>query len=534
MRSLNRLLLASAALVCLGTAQAVAGGPADPYTYPGYWIDVIGGGATFPSVVYRELLDCNYHPMGYANTTGPGPMPGTATSAPGIPAGQTINSNCPSYPYGTAANAALNYYYAPTGSGNGKAAIKANDSTVLTNPITTTIPYTSAKLPTYPYPKASGYHFTGSDDHWTLQDQKDWNTAGNPAKFGNLVQLPALAGPVTIILNGKDPTNTALNQNGAVVTGAVSKINLTRQAVCGIFSGHITKWNNAILTAQNGGVAMGSGQITVVHRYDGSGTNFLLTNALQAQCQAITGPNNETDATVVSYAFPWGDQSVCPSLPRGANKVNWPDQFTTVCGVTNPTPTGAAFTNPGLNGSQALVNTVQSTLGAVGYVSPDFAQPANSTGPITANLQNEWDVSTNLTGTPTFVAPTVAATAASMQSITPVFDSTSISNPLAWSLQGVIPNPTLAAAYPIAGFTWLEMYQCYNSGNNISQQLKNFLYELYAGGKYELIINSNGFARVPDTWMNNGIWSLLGNVSVGPGNTFDSTNPSCYGKVGAT
>lgn len=302
--------------------------------------------------------------------------------------------------------------------------------------------------------------------------------------------------------------------------------------MCGIFSGHITKWDNAILTAQNGATPMGTGQIKVVHRFDGSGTTFLLTNALQAQCRAVTGPNSETDPTIVSYQFPWGDQSACPALPRGANTVVWPDQFPTVCGSANSAPAGSVFTNSGSNGSQSLVNTVVATAGAIGYVSPDFAKPANPTGPITANLQNEWDVSTNASSTRAFVAPTVAATEAAMSSVTPVFDSTSRGNPLAWSLQGVVPNPTLSTAYPIAGFSWVLMYQCYNSGNNVPVQLNSFLYSLYAGGNLGAIITSNGFSTVPNVWVSQ-VYQLLGDTNIAPGNVTDSSSP-CFGKPGAT
>jgi phosphate transport system substrate-binding protein len=532
MRTINRLFMASVALACLGAAQANAAGPADPLPYPGgSWIDVIGGGATFPSVAYRELLDCNFHPLGFGNVTGPGPM--SSATGPNIPATKWINARCPSPNFGAAANANLNYYYAPTGSGNGKLAFKNNNNNSLTSPITTTIPYTSSKIPNYPYPAVSGFHFAGSDDVWNLQDQKDWNTLGNTAKYGNPIQLPALAGAVTIILNGKDGAGAALNQNGSVVSGSTSRINLTRQAVCGIFSGHITKWNNAILTAQNGGAAMGTGQITVVHRFDGSGTTFLLTNALNDQCRSITGPNSEIDPTIVSYAFPWGDNSTpCPAVLRGANRVDWPDQFSGHCGVT--APAGSVFTNSGTNGSQSLVTTTLATNGAIGYVSPDFAKPAAPTGPITANLQNEWDISTNITATPVFVAPTVVATAEAMQSITPVFDATTIANPLAWSLQGVVSNPTRPAAYPIAGFTWLDIYTCYNSPNNISEQVKGFLYTLYAGGVYEGIINDNGFAMVPNVWLGN-VYTLLGDINLAPGNVSGAgANPTCAGKVGAT
>lgn len=529
MRTLKYLLLASTMMVGFGTAQALAAGPADPYPDPGFAINVIGGGATFPSVVYRQILDCTFHPMGYGNNTGPGPL--------------AINQYCPSFPNGEVSGQGyLWIYYAPTGSGNGKAAIKGNNNNLLTSSITTTIPYTSSQLPNYPYPQAAGYHFSGSDDVWNLADQTAWNAASGPAsKYGNLVQLPAVAGAVTLVLNGKDAGGTALNQGGTAVAGGSSRVNLTRQAACGIFSGHITKWNNSLLTAQNGGSPLGSGQITVVHRLDGSGTNFLLTNGLQEQCRAVTGPNSETDSTVVSYAFPWGDNSVCPALPRGANTVNWPDQFGSICGGTNnnPAPAGSVFLTATASGSQGLVNTVLATPGAIGYVSPDFVQPANPTGPIAANLQNEWDVSTNATGTPTFVAPTVAATKAAVASVTPVFDNTSRGNPLAWSLQGVVPNPTQQAAYPLAGFTWLELYQCYNSQANIPAQLSGFLFGLYSSTGsvpapgLQAVIESNGFAQVPDVWQAEVI-KLLGDPTLAPGNTWDTTpgNP-CASKVGA-
>ncbi|RED35185.1 periplasmic binding family protein [Rhodopseudomonas thermotolerans] len=522
MRRLGYLLITSA-IVGLGAAPAQAAGPVDPYPDPGFYINIIGGGASFPSIAYREVFDCQYHPLGYDNVTGPGP--------------RAINTNCPSAPYGTATGKGYIFvYYAPTGSGNGKSALKANNNNTLTNPISTTIPYTSGQLPNYPYPQSAGYHFSGSDDVWNLADQIAWEAPNGPkSKYGNMIQLPGVGGAVTIVLNGKDGAGSPLNQNGAAVSGSTSSINITRQAMCGIFAGKITTWDNPLLTASNGGVAMGSGQITVVHRFDGSGTNFLFTQALVAQCATVTGPDyNVAGTPTVSYAFPWGDQSVCPALPRGANRVNWPDQFPTVCGSSNPVPTGAAFTNPGVNGSQAQVNQVVNTNGAIGYVSPDFTQPAVPTGPITANLQNEWDVSTNSSGSPTFVAPTLAATAAALSSVTPVFDSTSIGNPLAWSLQGVMPNPTLPAAYPIAGFSWLELYQCYNSGANMPVQIADVLFGLYGSSAVEAIINSNGLVKVPNVWLTE-IYNLLGNDNYRPQNTWEN-NPGnqCVGKVGAT
>jgi hypothetical protein len=99
-------------------------------------------------------------------------------------------------------------------------------------------------------------------------------------------------------------------------------------------------------------------------------------------------------------------------------------------------------------------------------------------------------------------------------------------------LQGVVPNPTLATAYPIAGFSWLEMYQCYNSGVNVPVQLTGFLYSLYAGGNLGTIINSNGFSTVPFVWLSE-VYKLLDDPALQPGNTTDPSSP-CSGKLGAT
>ncbi len=530
MRGMKRFLIASAAVACFGATYAVAAD--DPFPYPGFDINLIGGGASFPSVAYRQIFDCQSHPLGYNNVDGPGPYP--------------VSPACVSQPYGGAVWQYLWIYYAPTGSGNGKATLKSNNNQTLTaGPLSTTIPYTSSILKNYKYPQGSGYHFSGSDDVWTLKDVQDWNAGGNNSpqnKFGNMIQIPALAGSVAIVLNGKGQNGQPLTQNGTPVSGSSSAINLTRQALCGIFSGHVTKWSNSLLTASNGGTPMGSGQITVVHRFDGSGTNFLLTNALVSQCQFVYGPNSETDAAVVSYAFPWTDRGLaCPGpvYPQGANQHNWPGQFpNNQCGAGNPNPvsptsTGAVFTNPTTNGTQSLVDLVANTPGAIGYASPDFVQPALPTGLTAANLQNQWDISTNSSGVPTFVAPTLVATDAAMTSVTPSFDATTRGNPLAWSLQGVVPNPSLQGAYPIAGFTWLEMYQCYNSGTNVPVQLSGVLYSIYGAPYVETIINLNGFVKPPYVWLTE-IYKLMGDESLQPRNTYDPTSAACFGKAGAT
>jgi ABC-type phosphate transport system substrate-binding protein len=444
-----------------------------------------GAGATFPQIAYRQLADCLYS-QAQGSTGKPGPIP-KATRCPGF------NSSG----FGGI------LLYAPTGSGNGKLVLRTNDKNQIGVP-SNSIPFTDSNFGINDTTNYDGVQFAGSDDVLNAADMAAWNAAGNPAKFGNIYQFPALVGPVALGFNGKDATGAALNILPATPTGGSSGLNLSRNAMCGIASGHITQWNNPILTALNNGGVLGTGNITFVHRADGSGTTFLLSNALATQCQFEFGPQNETTATIVSYAFPWTDHAgPCPPtgtpVAHGANQNNWPDQFPTdQCGIAVANPGGGHFANA--SGSGSLVALVGATNGAIGYASADFWLPVKVGGLKTANLQAQWDITTS---TGLFQPPTGTGAAAAMASAVPQFTSTTRLNPLAWSLQGVVPNPVVPGAYPIAGFTWIELYQCYaihSNGNNAFGFFTTFLNYMYGSPDAHNIISDNGFASIPSPW----------------------------------
>jgi ABC-type phosphate transport system substrate-binding protein len=511
--------MASAGAAMLGSFGAIA-----PAQAQGFHLDIMGGGATFPSILYRQIMDCLWTPLG-DGTDGPGPMP--------------INSHCPSFPFGDTLNQPyLRMYYAPVGSGNGKAVIKTNNNQNLaTISASNIVPYTSSIYPTYKWPQGAGYHFTGSDDSWTAADVAAWNApcpggatgclggAGpSPqAQWGNLIQLPAVAGPVTIPYTGTD-----FNGNALHTTAGNGKINLSRKALCGIFSGHITLWSNSTLAADNGVVSVGSGQITVVHRSDGSGTNFLFTSALAAQCQFQFGPNSETDATLVSYAFPWTDHSgACPFLEaNGSNTNNWPDQFNPdQCGHSNPVPGTAHFING--SGNSGVITGVKNNPGSIGYSTADQVLPIAPSGPPAANIQSQFDLNV---GNGQFEPPTTDGTSKAMGSIIPVFDNTTRGNPLAWTGQSAVPNPGAPGAYPIAGFTWMDVYQCYAAGGvNVPVFLNTYFAGLYGADSIGLIINDNGFIRPPYPWLVE-IYNLLNDPTLQPNL---SGNGDCVGIPGA-
>ncbi|MCL4401298.1 MAG: phosphate ABC transporter substrate-binding protein PstS [Acidobacteria bacterium] len=64
------------------------------------------------------------------------------------------------------------------------------------------------------------------------------------------------------------------------VPGIKSDLRFTPEALAGIYSGKITKWNDPVLRNANPGADLGAHQIIVVHRADGSGTTFVWTDYL--------------------------------------------------------------------------------------------------------------------------------------------------------------------------------------------------------------------------------------------------------------
>ncbi len=170
----------------------------------------------------------------------------------------------------------------------------------------------------------------------------DITSAGGP---DTLTQIPVALGVVALAYN---------------ISG-VTSLNLDAATLAGIFLGKIKKWNDPAIVALNSGTTLPSGNITVAHRSDGSGTSYIFTDYLS------------------KVSSDWKSQV-------GVGKsVKWP------VGV-------------GASGNQAVAQAITSTEGSIGYVELAYAV---QTQMHTAMLQN---------ANGKFVAPTVAgATAAAAQ-----------------------------------------------------------------------------------------------------------------------
>lgn len=545
MRSLKTSLLATVAMLSVGNVAHAQ------------LTTLYGGGATFPSKTLRLLFDC------YAAQANGGNNGTTDVAAVMQPYDAACNGGAGFgldglYPGPQIAM----YLYAPVGSGGGKGAF-ANHTMVAAPANSNAIAFTDGRDPSFgfaiggfsgynnPPPGTPGGHidFAGSDDIVTPNDIATYK-AGAPSnftKYGQWIGIPDLLGPVTIDFNGKDGAGAAL----PLPTDSRGKpiLNLSRKSFCGIFSGHITKWSNASLVADNPGLAGvpagAAQQITVVHRSDKSGTTFLFTNALVEQCSSKTGghvPYGKDDTTglMTDFTFPWADQyndapdgfalvgspkyscstpapvagAPANALPiEGGNLIGWPDFVgfggaagVDICGTTIPVPVGYTAVFTSASGSGGVTSKVTTTNGSIGYVSPDFVAPiVLPAGNPVANLQNEHDLNLGLPGfiAPSFGAATIALSAAVPPSPTNPDGSanTDFPNPLTWSLAEQVPNPAVAGAYPISGFTNFAFYQCYSNGNKLSLVF-NYLKYHYGVTNAPVaanIMNGQGFAPVPGT-----------------------------------
>jgi phosphate transport system substrate-binding protein len=135
-----------------------------------------------------------------------------------------------------------------------------------------------------------------------------------------LVQFPSVIGGTVAIVNFEGIKSGEVKLDGATLAK--------------IFLGEINTWNDPAIVKLNPNVKLPSQPIVVVRRWDDSGTTFVWTNYLS------------------KVSPEWASKV-------GANtSVQWP-------------------TGIGANGHEGVVNTVQNTKGAIGYVEYSYARQSN-------------------------------------------------------------------------------------------------------------------------------------------------------------
>jgi phosphate transport system substrate-binding protein len=174
--------------------------------------------------------------------------------------------------------------------------------------------------------------FAGSDSALKEEEQPkaDAKCAG-----GTALNLPMVVGPIAVVYN----------------LDGVDNLQLDAPTIAKIFSGKITKWNDAAIAGQNSGAKLPDSAITAVHRSDESGTTDNFTKYLSKAA--------ESDWTF-SNAKAW-------KAPGG---------------------TGAAK-------SDGVASAVKSTAGAISYVELSYAENSDLQK---AKIKNGAGEYTELTG----------------------------------------------------------------------------------------------------------------------------------------
>jgi phosphate transport system substrate-binding protein len=194
---------------------------------------------------------------------------------------------------------------------------------------------------------------------------------------GKLLHIPTAAGAVVITYN----------------LHGIDDLKLDGAAIAGIFLGRITQWDAPEIAAQNPGVKLPDEEISVVHRTDSSGTNYIFTDYLSAV-------SPDWKLKVGRYA-----------------SVRW------LAGL-------------GSNGSEGVTREIRQTPGSIGYVELSYA------------LRNQMPIALIKNAEGAYIK-------ASLDSITAALSTATIPEDLRLS----IVNAPGANSYPIAGVTWLLVYQ---------------------------------------------------------------------------
>ncbi len=227
------------------------------------------------------------------------------------------------------------------------------------------------------------------------------------AQTKGMLQIPESAGPVCITYN---------------LPGLAQPLQLSAEALSGIFLGTITSWKDPQITKDNPGINLPTSKIVVAHRTDGSGTTAAFTSYL-----AAVSPE-------------WKSK-----VGQGA-AVSWPVGL-------------------GGKGSEGVTASVKQSPGGIGYVELIYAQ------------QNKLPIASIRNQAGKYVAPSAASTTAAIAA----FSSQLTQDPRS----PIVNAPSNAPdAYPISTLTFLLIPKD-GTDKGKRTALKQFVTYVVTGGQAE-------------------------------------------------
>jgi phosphate transport system substrate-binding protein len=304
---------------------------------------------------------------------------------------------------------------------------------------------------TFPYPIYAKWADTYKKD---TGNGLNYQSIGSGGGIKQIKAKTVTFGASDMPLEPKDVTAAGLVQFPTVVGGDVPVVNLDGvgagqlvldgPTLANIFLGKITKWDDPAIAKLNPSVKLPSQAIVVVHRSDGSGTTFIFTNYLSK-----VSPD-------------W------KSTVGASTAVEWP------VGI-------------GAKGNEGVSNNVTQAKGAIGYVEYAYA------------LQNKM-ASVNMINAD---GKTIAPNAAAFQAAAANAD---------WAKSDhyyvILTDQPGATTWPIAGATFILMYQHPDDAAASAEALKFFNWAYTNGGKQAedldyVPLPAAVIAQIQKTWSEN-------------------------------
>lgn len=155
---------------------------------------------------------------------------------------------------------------------------------------------------------SGGFPIAGSDAY--LTDDEGELSGAQEQCGGSVIEVPNYVSPIAVVFN----------------VDGVDDLNLTPEAVGGIFAGEITEWSDPAIAESNPDADLPDAKITPVHRSDDSGTTENFTDYLDAVAtDAWTFGVVETWPTEAGGEAGQGTSGVVQVVTENANTIGYAD-----------------------------------------------------------------------------------------------------------------------------------------------------------------------------------------------------------------
>lgn len=153
---------------------------------------------------------------------------------------------------------------------------------------------------------AGGVSFAGSDAFLTDEELTDAKARCND---GEIVEVPVYVSPIAVIYN----------------LPGVDELNLTPDALGGIFAGEITQWDDPAIADENPDADLPDTAITPVHRSDASGTTENFTEYLDAVAKDAWGQGVVEEWPIDGGEAANGTSGVVQAVQGGEGTIGYAD-----------------------------------------------------------------------------------------------------------------------------------------------------------------------------------------------------------------